>query len=145
MILLDDHLLLRALVGSVPGVLEALPPDTIATTTAWWWRAASPLAAPRTAAGQHSRWAAGLTPGELDALWEALCHVGQPGSLVRMPELVPLGPAMAWLARREGLNRLAAEVVAVAVDRSATVVVRAGNEGRLGAMALLYGFELRLV
>ena len=145
MILLDDHLLLRVLVGDAPDELEEQSIEGIATTTAWWWRAVSPLAAARATAGRHTRTAAALTPVESDALWEALCRVGQPGSLVTMPELVALGPAMAWLARTEGLNRLAAEVVAAAADRAADVWVRRGNEGRLGKMAGRYGFRLHVM
>lgn len=145
MILLDDHLLLRVLVGGVPDELQERTTEGIATTTAWWWRAVSPLATARATAGRHTRAVAALTPVESDALWEALCQVGQAGSLVTMPELVALGPAMAWLARTEGLNRLAAEVVAAAVDRTADVWVRRGNEGRLGEMAGRYGFRLHVV
>lgn len=140
--LLDDHLLLAVLVGAATGFPAS---GDLATTTAWWWRAMSPLAAARDTAGQHSQFAARLSSTEISALWDALCQVGQPGSLVAMPELVPLGPAMAWLARTEGLNRLMAEVVAAAVDRSAAVWVRAGNEGQLEKMGDRYGFEVHVV
>lgn len=139
MILVDDHLLLRVLAGAAP---PALANEPIATTSGWWWRALSPLAATRSVKGIHSRFAAALTEAEAGALWEALCVVGQPGSLVAIPELVELGPAMAWLARYEGLNRLAAEAVAAALDRSAAVWVHVGNDGQLTDMADRYGFDL---
>lgn len=48
-----------------------------------------------------------------------------------MPELVPLGPAMAFLARTENLNRLAAEATAAALDLGAPIRVTPGNGGVL--------------
>lgn len=142
MILVDDHLLLRVLLGTAP---PALAGERIATTTGWWWRALSPLAAPRAVAGAHTRTVARLTPVESEALWSTLCDVGQRGSLVAMPELVALGPAMAWLARHEGLNRLAAEALAAAMDSSAAIWVRAGNEGRLPDLSSRHGVEVVVV
>ena len=142
MILVDDHLLLRVLVGVAP---QDLTGESIATTTGWWWRALSPLATARSVGGQHSRFAEALSPPEAQALWETLCMVGRPGSLISMPELVELGPAMAWLARNDGLNRLTAEAIAVAMDRSATIWVRTGNEGRLVEMSTRYGIEVVVV
>lgn len=123
---------------------ELIADEDVATTSGWWWRALSPVASPRSTAGQHSRATAGLTAAELDALFEGLQRIGQPGSAVTIPELRPLAPAMAWLARNEGLNRLAAEVVAAAVDRSASVWVKTGNEGRLREMADRYDFDLHV-
>lgn len=143
MILVDDHLLLRVLTGTPP---PGLPAERVATTTAWWWRAVAPIAVPRTLGpGHHSRFVAGLTPAEADALWGALCQVGQAASLVHVPELVPLGPAMAWLARHEALNRLAAEAIAAAADLGAALYVRAGNEGRLPDVAARFRIECNVV
>jgi hypothetical protein len=51
---------------------------------------------------------------------------------------------MAWLARHEGLNRLAAEAVAVAIDLGAAIYTRAGNEGRLPEIAARYGIDLHI-
>ena len=48
-----------------------------------------------------------------------------------MPELVPLGPAMAFLARTENLNHLAAEATAAALDLGAPIRVAPGNGGVL--------------
>jgi hypothetical protein len=139
LILVDDHYLLRALLGAAP---PSIAHEPIVTTTSWWWRALSPLAAARGVPGVHSRLAAGLSQAEADALWQALCQVGQQGSLITMHELVSLGPAMAWLARVEGLNRLAAEAVAAAKDLQATIWVRTGNEGRLVELSERYGFDV---
>jgi hypothetical protein len=138
-IIVDDHLLLRVLTGTPPAPLAG---EAVLTTTGWWWRALAPVAMPRPAAGQHSRFVAGLSHSEADSLWDALCQVGQPGSLIPVPELVPLGPAMAWLARHEGLDRLAAEAVAAAMDLGAGISVRRGNEGRLPDVAPRYDIEL---
>jgi hypothetical protein len=141
-ILVDDHLLLRAVTGSAA---EELASQHIATTTSWWWRAVAPIASPpRPGAGHHSRLAAALSQPEADAVWEALCRVGQADSRIHVPELVPLGPAMAWLARHEGLNRLAAEAVAAAMDLDAAIHVRAGNEGRLPDIAARYGLDIHV-
>jgi hypothetical protein len=138
-ILVDDHLLLRVLTGTAPPALRG---EEIATTTGWWWRALSPIAVRRDIEGSHSRLVAGLGAAEAGALWAALCTVGQPGSLVTMPEVVGLAPAMAYLAREEGLNRLAAEVLAAAIDRSAAIWVRTGNEGRLAGVGDRYGVDV---
>jgi hypothetical protein len=141
-ILVDDHLLLRTLTGTAP---TGLTGEHIGTTTGWWWRAVAPIAyPPRPGAGQHSRFFAGLSRPEADVLWEALCRVGQADSHIHVAELVPLGPAMAWLARHEGLNRLAAEAVAVAMDLGAAIYVRAGNEGRLPEITARYGIDLHI-
>lgn len=137
-VIVDDHLLLAVLAGVAPASLAG---ERLATTTAWWWRAVAPLAAPRVIAGRHSKWVASL-PGPVgDALWDSLTTVGQPASLIRIPELVPLGPAMAWLARAEGLNRLAAEAMAVALDLEAPIRVGPGNGGALLEVAVRLGVD----
>lgn len=136
--IVDDHLLLAALAGVAPTALRG---EHLATTTAWWWRAVSPLAAPRAIAGRHSRWVASLPAAVTASLWDSLATVGQPASLIRMPELVPLGPAMAWLARTEQLNRLAAEALAAALDLEATIRVGQGNGGMLVEVAERLGVD----
>ncbi len=58
-----------------------------------------------------------------------------------MPELVPLGPAMAWLARAEGLNRLASEALAAALDLGASIRLGPGNGGLLLEAAARVGVD----
>lgn len=138
MVIVDDQLLLASLAGVAPAALAG---QRLGTTTAWWWRAVSPLAVPRATTGRHSTWVASLPEIVADALWESLSSVGQPGSRVGMSELVPLGPAMAWLARAEGLNRLAAEALAAALDLGASIRVGPGNGGLLLEAAVRFGVD----
>lgn len=49
---------------------------------------------------------------------------------------------MAWLARAEGLNRLAAEAMAVALDLEAPIRVGPGNGGVLLEVAVRLGVDV---
>ena len=141
--LVDDHLLLRGLVGHLPpGVVRG----RTMTTTGWWWRAVAPLASPPSpVVGRHRSFAAALGVDSDGVLLDALAAVGQPGSTVAIHELVPLLPAMARLARDEHLNRLHAEAVVVALVHGARVRVRRGNAGRLPEVAERFDIDFATV
>ncbi len=141
-VIVDDHLLLRVLTDRSPDELRG---SDLITTTAWWWRVVAPLARPRAVSARHRRYVAGLGGAAAEALWETMSHVGQPGSQVHVNELVPLGPAMAWLARHEGLNRLAAEAVAAARDTGAALRVSPGNAGTLSEVAKRYDIDFAVL
>ena len=129
---------------------RGLPPelerDDLKTTTTWRWRVVNRLVNPPTPIlGVHQAFVDRQGPDARSVILSALVRVGQPGARVGIHELVPLQPAMVWLAREHGLNRLQSEAVASAMSDGARICVRAGNEGRLPEVAAELGLDVVVI
>jgi hypothetical protein len=136
MVVIDDHLVLRALVGTLPDEIDS---DALATTTTWWWRLA--LASRREApAGALSGPFARLDPLARAAVTRTLD--GLPEVMV-VPDLRRLLPLVADVGHHYGLNLLAAEALALAIHLDAPL--RVATDGRLGIAARAAGIDYQVV
>lgn len=119
MILIDDALVLRTVVGPIPAPLAG---EGLATTTCWWWRLLSALR--RAAEGSLSRAVLGLEAHERAAV-EAAVDVLP--SLIEVPDIRVLLPLMGDLHRDHRLNLLSAEALAAAAVLGLPVAVATDN------------------
>lgn len=119
MIIIDDGLVLGAVVGRVP---ERLAGEALATTTTWWWRLLTALR--RAAAGSLSRQVFGLEAHERTA---AEATVEDLASLIEVPDVRALLPLMADLHRDHRLNLLSAEALAAALALDLPIAVATDN------------------
>ncbi len=136
MVVIDDHLLLRALLGTVP--LDE-PGRMLATTTTWWWRLSSAvrkegpsrsLSTPFHGLGVEAR-------GELLRTLDALPE------LLEVCDLRARLPLVADVAQLYRLNLLAAEALAMALLNDAEIHVAV--DGRLGPAARAAGVPYAVV
>jgi hypothetical protein len=132
-VVIDDHLLREVLLEGEPGWLRRVRRgDALITTGSWYYRLCSAVHDP-TLAGSLSGPIADL-PEELRAgVLERV--VTLPGS-IRLSSMRELAWAASGLGRRHGLNLLAAEALATAVEARAVIATAAANlPPRLGSAA----------
>ena len=135
MVVIDDHLLLRALLATLPETIG----ERLGTTTAWWWRLSiavrtegpeGVLSAPFHRLGREARAALVATLDDLPVMLE-------------VPDLRTLLPLVADVAHAYRLNLLAAEALAMAIVHDAAIHVAV--DGILGPAARDAGIAYRVV
>jgi len=136
MVVIDDHLLLRALLGTLS---EPALGERLGTTTTWWWRLSTALrkerpegtlSAPFHRLGREARVALVATLDDLPVLLE-------------VPDLRVLLPLVADIGHAYRLNLLAAEALAMAIVHDAEI--RVAVDGILGPAARNAGVAYTVV
>jgi hypothetical protein len=130
LLLVDDRLVLRAVVGTLPPGLRGRP---LATTTTWWWRATSAMHG-----GRGGALSAEVADAELDAVAHVLEDLDQVLTVLDIRSLMPL---MGHVAGHHAVNLLAAEAVAAALTLDCGITLATAAPPLLAA-ANGYGVEV---
>lgn len=126
MVVIDDHLVLRALLGTLPTDISG---ERLATTTTWWWRLSLAVRKERPE-GSLSTPFHHLTRAARAALIRTLDALPD---MIDVPDLRSLLPLVADVGHHYRLNLLAAEALAMALASDAEIKVAV--DGRLGSAA----------
>lgn len=125
-ILVDDHLLVRALAGMPPDRVGRARRDGVLWTTGlWYYRASRALQSP-TITGALSGELAGLSPLARQQAVGAIGRLPDDIGLLSLREIVPV---MGELSSAHRLNLLSLEALGAAVHLRADVLVALENDG----------------
>ena len=142
-VLIDDHVLGRALTETLTETdLDAIDEDIIATTGCWYYRLCHAVRSPRITGALSAPFVA-LPPELRERSIAALLYL--PPEIVLM-NLRDIAPTMAVLVDRHPLNLLSLEALSAATAIKAAVVLdRANTGGPLNAALTAEGFDVRIV